>query len=70
MATKIFAVVPLRGLSKSERNTVINVHGAIGNSCQSLTAAFEQVLGKVIDEELKPEFFERNDGEEHISQNG
>lgn len=48
---KVKAVIDLKG------NYTLEVIGAKGSSCKSITEALEKSLGRTTSEELKPEYY-------------
>jgi len=42
-----------------EGNVKVDAHGVQGSGCQALTKAIEESLGRVTDDQKKPEYFQQ-----------
>lgn len=70
MAKTITAKIPLKGISKGERKPVFETDGFTGTACQSATEAFENAIGSVEEETLKNEYYDTEERNEFLSNDG
>jgi hypothetical protein len=63
--------VPRKGYSQGRSSVKIETAGFKGQSCKTVSEAFEQCLGgETHNEELKAEFYETESGVEWLSEGG
>ena len=70
MAKIIEVTVPLEGISKGNRQPVVETSGFVGESCKTVTAALEAAMGTVVEDAPKQELYETESGVERLSNNG
>ena len=70
MSKKVYANIPLEGISKGERSVKIETEGFTGTACTDASSAFEQALGQSGDQELKQEYYDTEERNEFLDDGG
>lgn len=70
MAKIVRANIPLKGISTGERKIKFDAEGFSGTECQTATEAFQNAIGTQTEEELKPEFYETEQRNEFLNNDG
>lgn len=60
--------VPKKGLSTGKSHITVEAFGYTGTQCKNATAAIETALGIRLEETVKPEMYEANQGVEYNEQ--
>jgi hypothetical protein len=60
--------VPKEGISTGKAQPKVDALGYTGQSCKTATEAYEACLGAVMEDEIKPELYETEEGVERLKE--
>lgn len=70
MPKTITAIIPLKGISEGKRHVTYDAEGFVGTECKTVTEAFQAALGVQTDETIKPEYYETEQRQEFLNNDG
>lgn len=67
MAKSIIVTIPGKGLAEGETSVNVEAAGYSGSGCADASARFLDALGSVNEQELKAEYYEPGEQQEHLT---
>jgi len=68
VAKTITMQIPLHGISTGKRTVKIKTDGFTGSECQTASAAFENAIGSVDQEELTDDYYRTEERQEFLQE--